>query len=94
MDPLAQHETHDFCEKNVTGTEIKSDDENNNDNHPGRGKCFFPGRPGYLGELYLDFIDKILGFGQHRHTPFVCCQENGRPGGTRTPNTRFWRPVL
>src|SRR5690606_18782892 len=20
--------------------------------------------------------------------------ENGRPGGTRTPNSRFWRPVL
>lgn len=25
---------------------------------------------------------------------FVCFSLNNREGGTRTPNTRFWRPLL
>src|SRR5262245_61660465 len=61
----------------------------------------FARRCAVLGHLTLA-LEHSLGFSVHRHGGWPCCRERWlirtrrlrRAGGTRTPNRRFWRPVL
>src|SRR3954471_4901672 len=48
----------------------------------------FPG-PRRFSKLGANFAEKVFRFWYHRER-----FKKTRPGGTRTPNRRFWRPLL
>src|SRR5262249_14832213 len=48
-------------------------------------------RPGTLLQLDLHLREEVFDFGHHC---FAMCLVSHTPGGTRTPNRRFWRPLL
>src|SRR5262249_42874695 len=55
-------------------------------------------RPGSFLKLDLHFVEKVSGFRNHgTMSIFVIVDlaiKQITPGGTRTPNRRFWRPLL
>jgi hypothetical protein len=83
---------YDF--QNVTQACVHTEDKDSEDDreydYDNRGIAqLIPSRPAHLGHLGLDIAEVICDL--IKHCP---SRRNSRPGGIRTPNTRFWRPVL
>src|SRR5215207_6376442 len=66
-------------------------DHDEDEDYAGGDHGLAPGRPGDLGHLGSDFADKFdrISRRHDRHS-----SNNGRSGGTRTHDPRFWRPML
>src|SRR2546422_6912045 len=87
-----QHEVHD---EQVP----RADDDEDDHDHRGPGDLLAV-RPGGLVQLCRDLDEKLPDSTEPVHglcssmLPRPLYTWCGRPGGIRTPNTRFWRPVL
>jgi hypothetical protein len=63
--PSIQKKPEQLGQKQITSTEIKRDEYNNENNNPSRSNSLLTNRPGYLFKLNLYFIKKISGFCEH-----------------------------
>lgn len=90
---LADHfreQVHELVEGEVADAGEHAQNHRGRDHHDGRIAQLRHGRPGALLELVDDFDRKDTD-GAERIFHGL---EFGRRGGTRTPNRRFWRPLL
>src|SRR5262245_56774914 len=75
----------------LVGHQEEQGGDHHDDEDPGGGnRGLAPGRPGDLGYFGADLANELDGILRHAR----CSSESGRSGGTRTPDPRFWRPML
>ncbi len=95
MDDIHEDEVE---QRNVTAKQKHGDD----DDESGisqllvAAKSFFlriP-RPGSFLKLHLHFAEEVFRFAEHFALFLKYIPRSTTPGGTRTPNRRFWRPLL
>lgn len=82
------HISHN-CEKFPLNPFI-SDDSADPKNDKRRFLKFLLRRPGHLTHFFVDVSEEVDDFFFHDRIPVLMCTG----GGTRTPNQRFWRPLL
>src|SRR5918993_1191615 len=86
-----EQQIYDEGDDLVGNEEEQRRDHDEDEDHAGGDHGVAPGRPGDLGHLGSDFADKFdwILCPHDRHS-----SNNGRSGGTRTHDPRFWRPML
>src|SRR4026208_1794236 len=65
-------------------------DHDEDEDHAGGDHGLAPGRPGDFRHFGTDLANELDGVLGHSR----CSSGTGRSGGTRTPDPRFWRPML
>src|SRR5215468_1541657 len=83
-----EQQLHDEADDLVGHQEEQRGNHDEDEDHAGGDHGLAPGRPGDLGHLGTDLANELDGIDH------VLTLENGRSGGTRTPDPRFWRPML
>jgi hypothetical protein len=95
MDEVHKHE--------IEERDVSAEQQHRDEHHAGRieqllvfAEPFFlrVPRPGSFLQLDLNFGEKGFDFGKHRDVDLAIVDLKNTPGGTRTPNRRFWRPLL
>src|SRR5262245_38300201 len=83
-----EQQLHDEADDLVGHQEEQRGNHDEDKDHAGGDHGLAPGRPGDLGHLGTDLANELDG------VDHVRVLRNGRSGGTRTPDPRFWRPML
>src|SRR6516165_9125213 len=108
--PKPEHEPHGRGKRLIDQKEETRGDKHHHENHRRCGQSLFaawPGHPRHLLPHFLDELPRICLRHDHlsqlqtttsiaARRPHRCHRGTriGRSGGARTPNPRFWRPVL
>ena len=81
----------------VAKSDKRAQNDHGNNHHQGLAEQFLAGRPSALEQFNLHLLEEGLQIsntlGQFIHCAFQF-SKSGRSEGTRTPNSRFWKPVL
>ena len=88
-DPISE-ENNDLGERKIADASKDTQDDRSHDNHDGGVAQFGLGGPRAL----LKFFDNFAGEDAGAAERIFHGQKFGRRGGNRTPNQRFWRPLL